>query len=382
MNPDASDIEVYLSYIVNQLPHFIFWKDRHSVFLGCNQLFAIAAGLPNPDEIVGKTDFDCAWTFDESTAYVADDQRIIESGVAKLNYEESQHRADGEEYVLLISKVPMYNHSGEIIGLLGIYTDITERKKMELAVLQAKEQAETANRLRSEFIRNMEHDIRTPFSGILGVAQLLLDQEEDAEKRSMLMDMTQCAQELLEYCNSILDLSRLEFGSVPVLMKNFSVRAVIDSVLSMESQVARFKGLALTCEYDTHIPEFLIGDSFRVQRILINLVSNAIKFTERGSVTLRIILEKRIDSRHVILKFMVEDTGIGIPEDKQNFIYEKFARLDPSYRVQLPGQGLGLYIVKQLIQELDGDIYLRTVLGQGSCFTVLLPFTVPLGEYR
>lgn|SRR3990167_7659109 len=377
-----SKAEVYLSYIVNHLPHYIFWKDRNSIFLGCNQLFAEAAGLRGPEEIIGKTDFDLAWGEDLSASYVADDQMIMESGLSKLNYEELQHQADGSDRIILNSKVPMRDSTGTVIGIMGVYTDITERKQMEVALIEAKEEAETANRLRTEFIRNMEHDIRTPFSGILGVAQLLLDQEEDAEKRSMLMDMTQCAQELLEYCNSILDLSRLEFGSVPVLMKNFSVRAVIDSVLSMESQVARFKGLALTCEYDTHIPEFLIGDSFRVQRILINLVSNAIKFTERGSVTLRIILEKRIDSRHVILKFMVEDTGIGIPEDKQNFIYEKFARLDPSYRGQLRGQGLGLYIVKQLIQELDGDIYLRTVLGQGSCFTVLLPFTVPLGEYR
>src|SRR3990167_5492790 len=329
-----SKAEVYLSYIVNHLPHYIFWKDRNSIFLGCNQLFAEAAGLRGPEEIIGKTVFDLAWGEDLSASYVADDQMIMESGLSKLNYEELQHQADGSDRIILNSKVPMRDSTGTVIGIMGVYTDITERKQMEVALIEAKEEAETANRLRSEFIRNMEHDIRTPFSGILGVAQLLLERERNADKRSMLLDMTQCAQELLEYCNSILDLSRLEFGSIPILMKDFTMRSIIESVMSMESQVARFKKLKLSCEYDDMIPNTLIGDSFRVQRIIINLLSNAIKFTERGAVMLRVVVEKVIDSRHIVIKFMIEDTGIGIPADKQNFIYEKFARLDPAYRGQ------------------------------------------------
>ena len=223
-------------------------------------------------------------------------------------------------------------------------------KDIEAELRIAKEKAEEANRLKMEFIQNMEHDIRTPFSGIFGLASTLLRREQDEKKKEYLSYITQSAKELLDYCNGILDFSKIEFGE-PIVSKRFNLTEAIERVTNMELAAAKNKNLSLTYELiDT--PKYLLGDEHRLIRILVNLLSNAIKFTEQGQVKLTVKGYEQ-NPKKIILKFTVEDTGIGIHPDKQKIIGQKFVRLLPSNKGIYKGLGLGLPVVKQYINDLE-----------------------------
>ena len=322
---------LFLDNIINNLPHYIFWKDKNSVFLGCNKKFAETAKLKNPKDIIGKTDYDMPWSKEQSDIYIKDDMKVMLTRLPKLDYEETQRQADGTENVVLVSKVPIINQqNNQVDGILGIYTDITERKQMENHLRIAKEQAEHANNAKTDFIRNMEHDIRTPFNGIWGMANLLWQEEKDQQKKEYLGDIAQAAKELLDFCNDILDFTKTELNILPVFDRKFELNTLIDSVMAMEKPAAAVKGLDLMTEFDQDVPKIIIGDSYRLQRILINLISNAIKFTEKGFVKLAIKNVEIKKPKSIILSFYIEDSGIGIPEDKKQFIFEKFSRLNPA----------------------------------------------------
>jgi len=369
--------QIYLNYIVNNLPHYIFWKDKNSVFLGCNKKFAETTGFHSPADIIGKTDYDMPWKKEESDLYIADDQAIMKSGVAKLDYEERQRQTDGSEKIMLVSKVPMFDEDNKIIGVLGIYTDITERKKMEENLRMSKEMAEVANRLKTEFIRNMEHDIRTPFCGVWALANELWEQETDLEKKENLGYITQSAKELMDYCNNILDFSKMESGKTPVLAKKFDLRALINRVVTLEIPITIIKKIKLIQEISEDSPTILVGDPNRLERILINLISNAIKFTKEGHVKIKVDVAKKSEKK-IIMHFYIEDTGIGIPPDKQAFIYEKFTRGTPSNQGIYKGSGLGLYVVKQLIDDVAGEIDVTSEINKGTKFICTIPFQLPL----
>ena len=175
----------YLTNVVRFSPGFMYLKDTHFCYLMCNKNFAEAAGLRHPDEIIGKTDYDLAWGDTHAELFRQGDGQVL-SGVEKINFEEPQLQADGQTRTVLANKVPLRDRSGKIIGILGNYVDITDRKSAEQELLEAKEQAEIANRSKTEFIRNMEHDIRTPFSGLLGISDVLFEQEKDVQKKDLL----------------------------------------------------------------------------------------------------------------------------------------------------------------------------------------------------
>jgi len=175
----------------------------------------------------------------------------------------------------------------------------------------------------------MEHDIRTPFSGVLGMATHLWEVEQDVIKKECLNDIVQCAKELLDYCNSILDFSNIESGLHLVTEKKFRLQDIVNSAVKMELPAAKLKQLSLTLDYDAAIPNVLMGDSHRIHRILVNLLSNAIKFTQHGHIKLSVALLPKEHSS-VLVRFRVEDTGVGIPEDKKDYIFEKFTRLSLS----------------------------------------------------
>ena len=309
----ANKISGFLNNIINNLPHFIVWKDINSFFLGCNKKFADSVGLTSPQDIVGKTDYDMPWKKEQSDIFIADDQEVIKHGIPKLSYEETQRQRDGTDIVVLVSKVPMFDKHLHIIGILCIYTDITERKKAEQRLKQAKEEAERANNIKTDFVHNMQHDIRTPFIGIAGMAGLLANMETDPQKKEYLTDIEQCAAELLDYCNSILDFSRIEAGGLTLTEQRFELKELLYSIIDMEKPAANFKELNLSLELDDDLPKVIIGDPYRLQRILINLLSNAIKFTKKGHVTLATRVVNRSDSRRAILQFIVSDTGIRNP---------------------------------------------------------------------
>jgi signal transduction histidine kinase len=244
---------------------------------------------------------------------------------------------------------------------------------------QAKELAEQANLIKTEFMRNMEHDIRTPFNGVLALTNCLRDIEEDVAKKEHLNNIAESAQELLDYCNSILDFSKIDLGMLAVVQKKFAFKNLIDSIIKMELPAARCKNLALKLNCAFNIPPILIGDHYRLKRILINLISNAIKFTSIGFVELNISVLRQ-STKAVLLRFIIADTGTGIAEESQEYIFEKFSRLILSNKGTYKGIGLGLRIVKQFMLEMGGEIDLLSTLGEGTKFICTIPLDLPLTD--
>lgn len=260
-----------------------------------------------------------------------------------------------------------------------IPVSIPDQGKIENNLSHMLETAGIANALKAEFIQNMEHDIRTPFHGIWMLASLLESKETDPSKKESLSDISKSAKELLDYCNGILEFIKAEEKSVPVLAKKFDLWRLIDKIVTMEIPAAKIKNLILLMNFSEEIPRVVIGDEHRLQRILINLVGNAIKFTHTGFVKISVKLAKK-ENKEIVLQIYIEDTGIGIPEDKMIYIYEKFTRINPASQGVYKGTGLGLRLVKQLIEEVDGEIDVKSEVGKGTTFVCTIPFKLPLVE--
>jgi two-component system aerobic respiration control sensor histidine kinase ArcB len=371
-----------LSYILTKVPGFVFWKDTELKLMGCNDNFARQVGLNHSDEIVGLTDHDLPWNPEQTQKFIRDDQEILKTGIPKTNLEETQRQLDGQDMVLLTSKAPLYDH-GKIAGILGIYVDITALKEAEQSLRAERDKAETANRLKSDFILNMQHDIRTPISGIYGMSELLAAHTAvPSDIRSHLTEIARAAKELLDYCNDILDFTHVEYGSRPVVHQPFSLKDLVRSVTRMQMPAARLKKIRLFVHYAQSLPDGVLGDAYRIQRVLINLISNAIKFTTQGYVKIHIRAEKRMNTkREKIICFTIRDSGMGIPAEKIDSIYEKFSKITPSNKGLYKGSGLGLKIVKQFIEEMGGDIAVNSQLNQGTTFQVFLPLTMPLSPH-
>jgi two-component system aerobic respiration control sensor histidine kinase ArcB len=368
------EIDLSLEHIVSHLPGHVYWKNKYGIYLGCNDRQANTLGLNQGNEIIGKTDFDLPWGNTLATAIRENDLRIMSTENSEIVEEIAL--INNKETVFLSQKTPLKNKQGKVMGILGISFDITKQKELEKSLTIAKELAESADQLKSEFIRNMEHDIRTPFSGILGMAKILDANETDPMKKQIIRDISLCTQELLNYSCSILDFSNIEAGSLRLLAKKFCIQDLIETVTNIEKPAAKSKGLDFSVHLDLNVPTIIIGDEYRLKRILINLISNAIKFTHEGFVYLHISAVFHEPSNTISLKCIVEDSGIGIAEDKINMLYEKFSRLNPSNPGIYKGQGLGLRIVKQFVKEMKGEIEINSALEKGSSFTCILPFQI------
>ena len=370
-----------LKSIIENLPGSIYWKDKNGVYLGRNtysmekmQSVELEHGRAK-DAVIGKTDYDF-FSKEVADRYRKHDLAVMRAK-KELSLEEPVTLPNGKTIIQLSTKRPFYNAKGKVAGIVGNTIDVTHMKEVETELRQAKEKAEQANLIKTEFMRNMEHDIRTPFSGVLGFANILYDMEEDTTKKGYLGDIAQCAKELLDYCNSILDFSKIESRHLPILEKKFDLVALIDSVIKIEKPGAKYKKLEFNLNHDKNIPAILIGDSYRLHRILINIISNAIKFTKKGHVDLTISLCKKTH-RTILIRFTVTDTGIGIPDDKQEYIFEKFTRLSLSNKGLYKGIGLGLRVVKQFMYEMGGEIDVLSEVGNGTQFICTIPFNIPL----
>lgn len=376
LQADLYALGITFDDILNCLPGHVYWQDRNNAFLGCNALQAKSAGFSR-EEIIGKSNHEMPWK-EQADALNAINKQVIETG-QEFSVEEILKLSDNKEIVFHSKKVPLLDSKNNIMGVLGISFDITKQKELEQKLVAAKEAAESANHLKSKFIQNMEHDIRTPFVGILGMAKMLFEQESDPVKKKMLSAISSCTQELLDYSSAILDFSEVESGSFPVSEKHFNLRTLVESVGSMEVPAAAIKNLDFKVEYDREIPNQVIGDEYRLKRILINLVSNAIKFTSKGFVhlSLKCLREAK---RTILVQFKIADSGLGIEDHNLRVLYQKFSRLNRSDKGVHRGQGLGLRIVKQFVDEMDGDIQIESKFGEGTCFTCTFSLKVPLAN--
>ena len=356
-----------LANVLDHIPCAVFWKDRRSVYLGCNERAARDIGCLSAAEVVGQATAGFSFTPEEAEAFRRSDREIMESGTPQLEREETLTGANGRRRTILTSKVPLRGPDGEVTGVLGVYSDITERKRAEEELRAAKAAAEAANRAKSEFLANMSHEIRTPMNGVMGLTALILDTELTAEQREYLGMVKSSADSLLHVINDILDFSKIEAGQMEIESRDFRVREGIDETLKALAIPAREKGIGLSWRIAPEIPDVLAGDALRLRQILVNLIGNGIKFTRRGGVTLTVAVAER-SAEAVGLHFSVSDTGIGIPPDKQRRIFEAFSQADGSTTRQYGGTGLGLSIATQLVTLLGGRIWVESEVGRGSTF--------------
>jgi two-component system, OmpR family, aerobic respiration control sensor histidine kinase ArcB len=360
-----------LDRVISLLPGHVYWMNDDNVYLGCNENLAAFLKLSSRKEIVGKHLKEVVPQQDEKI--LTQNHIGVIKGAQRYEGEEVCD-IPGHEGIYLTQKVPLKNDHNQVIGLLGISFNITDRKNMELQMQEAKEKAELANQTKTEFIRNMEHDIRTPLCGIKSVATYLNAMEKDTVKKDFLNDLEIATNELLNYLDNIVEFSQLNTGTVPFILKEFNLEHTLRSILKLESAAAKHKGLDLIIDYPETIPSVVLGDRFRLHRILINLINNAIKFTQQGYVKVSVRSVKHEKKGEILLEIAVEDTGIGIEKKHHNMIYEKFTRCDPSNKGLYKGTGLGLWIVNQFVNDLQGQVTLKSEAGKGSLFTCYIPF--------
>ncbi|MGB8354324.1 MAG: PAS domain S-box protein [Chthoniobacteraceae bacterium] len=276
-------------------------------------------------------------------------------------------RKDGTSFPVEYSVAPIRSETGEITGAVVVFVDITERKRAEDELRAAKEAAEAATRTKSEFLANMSHEIRTPMNGVVGMTGLLLDTALDPEQRMFAETIRTSAESLLGIINDILDFSKIEAGKLTFEELAFDLRETVESTLDMLGSPARAKEIALSGFIDPAVPIHLHGDPGRVRQVLTNLIGNAIKFTNRGTVSLGVTAEMEM-AGEVVLRFEVRDTGIGISKETQERLFQAFVQADGSTRRKFGGTGLGLAICRQLVEQMGGSIGVESEPGVGSAF--------------
>jgi two-component system, OmpR family, aerobic respiration control sensor histidine kinase ArcB len=362
--------------IINQLPYAVFWKDLKGIFLGCNIKFARDGGFKSSAEVIGKTDEIMPWS-NYARKYQEDDERVIQ-GTSLLDYEERHITANGKSAIVLVSKVPLYDAAGNVAGILGIFTDITVRKEIEGHLVEAKEAAEKANQAKLDFVQNMRHDILTPVVGMIGCAHLLKSKADTPILHDYAGKLITAGEAFLELVSNIMEKVQLATGKIILKKVPFLLLEQLQAIVTIHQTNAVAKSLAFSLDYDPNLPDTIISDPDCIQRITLELITNAFKYTEQGFVRISVALLEKLS--HPILKLQVADSGIGIPEDKHEEIFNKFVRLVPAVAGVYQGMGLGLANIKQLLENLCGKITVESQLGQGSVFTCFIPVALKTAE--
>ena len=304
-----------------------------------------------------------AWSETEAYFLVGCDRQVLESGIAEVGIVKPQIQADGRQSWLEISKVPLHGLTENVMGLIGIFQDITPYKEAEQAAHQASE-------AKSEFLANMNHELRTPLNGILGYTQILQrDPETGLKHQKGLGTIHQCATHLLSLINDILDFSKLEVNKMELDSQDFQLGNFLSATADMCRIKAEQKGVALIYEPAENLPMAVHADEKRLRQVLINLLGNAAKFTDNGDITFRVTVvdsPAQNESSWRIL-FQIQDTGIGIDTSKLDKIFRPFEQAGKSER-NSEGTGLGLAISRQIVQMMGGDIHVDSELGKGSTF--------------
>jgi PAS domain S-box-containing protein len=361
-----------LRALLENIPDRIYFKDVKSRFLRVSNSMASRLGLKDRDEVLGKTDFDF-YPKELAQEFYNDEQRIVLTGQPLINKLERIVDRDGRESWASVTKVPLHNKSGSVTGIIGISRDVTKLKEAEVALEHARDAALETARIKSEFLANMSHEIRTPMNAITGMTDLLHDTTLEEEQREFVDTIRGSTETLLGIINDILDFSKIEAGKLTVETIDFDLRQTIEDTAEMLAQRAQGKGVELLHAIDDDVPTLLRGDPGRVRQVLSNLVANAVKFTERGEVVIRVTRLSEND-KEVRARIAVADTGIGLSQKTLPLIFKAFTQADGSTTRKYGGTGLGLTISKQLVELMGGQIGVESELNRGSTFWFDLPF--------
>ncbi len=358
-----------LRTLMDNVPERIYFKDRQSRFLRNSKAHLRVFGLTRPEDAVGKSDFDF---FSEEHAREAfeDEQRLMATGEA-ITKEEKETWPDGSVTWALSTKMPLRDEHGNIVGTFGLSRDITDRKRAEEALRLAKEAAEEASRTKSQFLASMSHELRTPLNSVIGFANILLKNKSGNLSPTELnfLDRIQAnGRHLLSLINQILDLSKIEARKVELQTGPVALDNLIRETLAQQEGLVRDKPVQLVADVPPRVAP-IVTDPDKLRQVLINLLGNALKFTEEGSVTIRLVTRSTDD---VPIRIDVIDTGIGIPKDKLGVIFEAFQQAEAGTARKYGGTGLGLTISQALCQLMGYRIEVSSEPGRGSTFSVLL----------
>jgi PAS domain S-box-containing protein len=359
-----------LMNLMENMTDMIYFKDIDSRFLLVNDAFCARIDQ-QPVAVIGKTDYDF---FAEAYARKTynDEQRIITSGTPLVGVEEKEQRPDGHTSWVSTTKAPLHDASGKIIGTFGVSRDISKRKALEEQLRRASQQAKEAAMAKSAFLANMSHEIRTPMNAVVGMSDLLIDTPLSLEQRECVDTIRHSSDVLLDIINNILDLSKIESGKLHLDSRPFNLVRTVEKTVDILAPQATEKNLELMHHFHGCISETVLGDSTRIQQVLLNLLSNAIKFTSAGEVLVDVTCTPT-DGQSFQLDFIVRDTGIGMTPEQARRVFLPFEQADSSITRNYGGTGLGLAICKKLIELMSGKITLKTEENCGSEFRFSLP---------
>ena len=486
-----------LKTLIDAIPDLIFYKNKKSVYLGCNKAFSEGFIGMDEDKIIGKSDYDILGSKEEADFFRQKDKAVLQS-MTSITNEETVILSNGKQVELETVKTPFFNEDGKAMGLIGIsrditvrhefekqlshqkeyaemllktvpsavftvdnnqsitswnrmaekitgytageaigkrcelfskdkinieglysdgiakpmigkecrirdkqgnihfvskntdvltdekgniigriecFDDITERVAMEKQLMQAKAAAEVANKLKSQFLANMSHEIRTPISGIVGFLDLLHKTNLTSEQIEYILEAKAASEAMLYLINDILDFSKIEAGKMEIENINFEIRSIVEASISVLKAKANEKGLQMQYIIDERLPRVVSGDPLRLKQILNNLISNAIKFTEKGEIKIE-VLQLDTKDENAIIKFSVADSGIGISEKDIEKLFEPFMQADASTTRKYGGSGLGLAISRELVKKIGGEIKIESELGVGSTFSFILEYKI------
>ena len=355
--------------IINAIPVRIFWKDRNSVYLGCNKIFANDAGFSDPKELIGKDDFRMGWR-DQAELYRNGDRQVMESGNSILLNEEPQTTPEGNTIILLTNKIPLINPMGEIYGILGTSMNVTERKLAEDEIKLKNEELQKTNAEKDKFFSIIAHDLRSPFNGFLGLTQVMAEDLPSltmSQIQELAISMKNSATNLYSLLENLLQWSQVHQGTIPFSPEVIQLKPMIDECIAVAFATAQNKGIEISYKIPEGVEVF--ADSNMLQTVIRNLVSNAIKFTHKGgevSVSAKVAGNKSVE-------ISVRDSGIGMNQTMIDNLFRPDVRTSRKGTDGEPSTGLGLLLCKEFVEKHGGQIRVESEVNHGSTFHFTLP---------